>query len=116
MKPDIRNPARILKIAWLAACAVILVGVVISKGDGETERFLSRIMLVLSFPLGLLAIPLVIVTGFLGQMISPLGTLIQINDYVMVWLWIFVLGLIQWFWLVPGLVRLIRRYFFSQLR
>jgi hypothetical protein len=46
-----RNAARILKIAWLAACAVILVGVVISKGDAETERFLTRTMLVRSFPL-----------------------------------------------------------------
>lgn len=116
MSPGTRNPARILKIAWLVACAVILIGVVIYKGDAETERFLSRAMLVLSLPLSLLAIPLVIVTGFLGQMISPLGTLIQINDYLVVWFWIFVLGFVQWFWLVPGIVRIIRRYFFSQPR
>lgn len=115
MRPETRNPLRILKIAWLVACAVILAGVVTFKGDGETERLLSWAMLVLSFPLGLLGIPLIIFTGFLAQMISPLGTLIQINDYVMVWFWFFVLGFVQWFWLVPGVVRLIRRYFFSQL-
>ena len=71
MRLEQRNAARILKIAWLAACAVILVGVVISKGDGETERFLTRPMLVLRFPLGFLARPLVILTGFLAQMIYP---------------------------------------------
>ncbi|HJX89032.1 MAG TPA: hypothetical protein VJ372_00975 [Pyrinomonadaceae bacterium] len=98
------------------SCAVILVGVVISKGDGETERFLTGPMLVLSFPLGVLARPLVILTGFLTQMISPLGSLVQINNYVMVWFWFFVLGYVQWFWLVPSVVRLIKRVFFGQLR
>jgi hypothetical protein len=33
-------------------------------------------MLALAFPLSLLAVPLVIATGFLAQMISPLGSLI----------------------------------------
>lgn len=116
MRLEKRNVARILKIAWLAACAVVLVGVVISKGDAETERFLTRTMLVLSFPLGVLASPLIIVTGFLAQMISPLGSLVQINDYVMVWFWFFVLGYVQWFWLVPSVVRLIKGLFFSQRR
>ena len=103
MRLEKRTAARILQIAWLAACAVILVGVVISKGDAETERFLTRPMLVLSFPLGVLARPLIIVTGFLAQMISLLGSLVQINNYVMVWFWFFVLVYVQWFWLVPGL-------------
>ncbi len=116
MRLEKRNVARILKIAWLAACAVVLVGVVISKGDAETERFLTQTMLVLSFPLGVLASPLIIVTGFLAQMISPLGSLVQINDYVMVWFWFFVLGYVQWFWLVPSVVRLIKGLFFSQRR
>ena len=110
------NRARALKIAWLVACAVVLVAIVIYKGDGEAERFLTWTMLVLCFPLGFLGIPFIIATGFLAQMISPLGSLIQLNDYLMVWFWIFVFGYVQWFWLLPVVVRLIKRYASTQPR
>ena len=80
------------------------------KGQGDAQRFLSWTLLVLCFPLCLLAIPLIIATGFLAQMISPLGSLIQVNDYLMVWFWLFAFGYVQWFWLLPGVVRLIKRY------
>ena len=67
-------------------------------------------MQVLSFPLGLLAMPLVLVTGFLAQMISPLGSLLTtFGDYVMVWFWFFVLGFVQWFLIVPGVITLVNR-------
>ena len=69
-------------------------------------------MLVLSFPLGLLAMPLIIVTGFMAQMISPLGSLLTtFGDYVMVWFWFFVLGFVQWFLIVPGVVKMVRLLF-----
>lgn len=35
------NKARALKIGWLVACGVVLVGVVIYKGEGDTQRFLK---------------------------------------------------------------------------
>lgn len=73
-------------------------------------------MQVLSFPLGLLALPLIIVTGFLAQMISPLGSLLTLfGDYVMVWFWLFVLGFIQWFLIVPGVVKLVK-FLFARAR
>ena len=104
--------ARIAQGAWLIACALVLVGFVLCRGDGEAQDFLTWTMQVLSFPLGLLAIPLVILTGFLAQMISPLGSLLtRFGDYVMVWFWLFVLGLIQWFLIVPGIVKLVRPLF-----
>ena len=69
-------------------------------------------MLVLSFPLGLLAMPLIIVTGFMAQMISPLSSLlITFGDYVMVWFWFSVLGFVQWFLIVPGVVKMVRLLF-----
>ena len=78
----------------------------------EVQDFLTLTMQVLSFPLGLLAMPLIIVTGFLAQMISPLGTLLTtFGDYVMVWFWFFVLGFVQWFLLVPGVIKLVRILF-----
>jgi hypothetical protein len=78
----------------------------------EAQDFLMWTMQVLAFPLGLLAIPLIIVTGFLAQMISPLGSLLTtFGDYVMVWFWFFVLGFIQWFLIVPGVIKLMRFFF-----
>ena len=103
--------ARASKIVWLVTCAAVLLAFLMWKGDAEAQRFLTRTMLVLCFPLGLLAIPFVIATGFLAQMISPLGSLmIRFGDYVMVWFWLFVFGYVQWFWLVPGVVRLVKKW------
>ena len=112
MNPRTLHIARIARVAWLVVCALIPVGFVICRGDVEVQDFLMWTMLVLSFPLGLLATPLIIVTGFLAQMISPLGTLLTtFGDYVMVWFWFFVLGFIQWFLIVPGVIKLIRVMF-----
>ena len=74
-------------------------------------------MQVLSFPLGLLAMPLILITGFLAQMISPLGSLLTgFGDYVMVWFWFFVLGFIQWFLIVPGVIRVVKKLFSGRAR
>jgi hypothetical protein len=108
----INHIARIAQGAWLVACAFVLVGFLYCRGNGEAQDFLTWTMQVLSFPLGLIALPLIIVTGFLAQMISPLGSLLTMfGDYVMVWFWFFVLGFIQWFLIVPGIVKLVRFLF-----
>ncbi len=110
------NTGRALKTAWLVACAAVFVAFLIWKHNGKAQDYLSWTMLVLSFPLGLLATPFIVVTGFLAQMISPLGSLIHDNEYLMVWFWLFVFGYVQWFWLLPLVVRLIKRYFSGQPR
>ena len=98
------------KTVWVVACAAILLAFLLWRGDAEAQRFLASTMLVLSFPLGLLATPFILVSGFLAQMISPLGSLLTtFGDYVMVWFWLFVFGFIQWFLLVPGVVRLVKK-------
>ena len=100
--------ARVAHWAWLVACIFVLVGFLYYRGNGEAQDFLTWTMQVLSFPLGLLAIPLVILTGFLAIMISPLGSVLTLfGDHVMVWFWCFVLGSIQWFLIVPGVVKLV---------
>lgn len=102
--------ARVAQVAWLVACGLILVGFLICRGNVEAQDLLMLAMQVLSFPLGLLAMPLVLVTGFLAQMISPLGSLLTtFGDYVMVWFWFFVLGFVQWFLIVPGVITLVNR-------
>ena len=108
----ITHVAPVAKVAWLVACALILVGFLICRGNVEVEDFLTLTMQVLSFPLGLLATPLILITGFLAQVISPLGSLLTtFGDYVMVWFCFFVLGFVQWFLLVPGIVKLVRFLF-----
>ena len=103
--------ARGAQVIWLIASAIVLVGFLMTKGNPETADFLSRFMLGLSFPLGLLALPLIFVTMFAGEMISPLGSLIVwFGDYVIVWFWFFVLGVVQWFLIVPGIVWAAKRF------
>ena len=80
------------------------------------QDFLSWTMLALSFPMGLLALLLIIATGFLAQMISPLGSLIQGNESLMAWCWFFAFGYVQWFWLLSGAVRFVKRYSSGQRR
>ena len=109
MKLRSAHIARVAYGAWLVACAFALVGFLIFRGDVEAQDFLTWTMLVLSFPLGLLAMPLIVVTGFMAQMISPLGSVLTMfGDYVMVWFWFFVLGFVQWFLIVPGVVKLLK--------
>ena len=110
------NTARALKTAWLVASAAVFVGLLIWEGDGEAQRYLVWTMLAFCFPLGLLAIPFTIATGFLAQMNSLLGSLIPRNEYLWVWFWLFAFGYVQWFWLLPGVVRLIKRFFSGQPR
>ena len=111
-----KHVARMAQVAWLVACGTCLIGLLICRGNVEAQDYLTGIMMVLSLPLGILAMPLIVVTGFLAQFISPLGSLLtSLGDYVMVWFWFFVLGLIQWFLIVPGIVKLVK-FLFSQAR
>ena len=109
MKLRSAHIARVAKVVWLVACAFVFVGFLYCRGNTEAQDFLMWTMQVLSFPLGLLAMPLILITGFMAQMISPLGSLLTtFGDYVMVWFWFFVLGFVQWFLIVPGVVKLVR--------
>ena len=116
MSLETTSTARALKIAWLVAYGGVLVAFLIFKGHGDAQSYLSWAMLILSFPLSLLGLLFIIATGFLAQMISPLGSLIQGNESLLAWFWFFVFGYVQWFWLVPRTVRFAKGYFSSQPR
>ena len=110
MDLKISHIARVAQVAWLIACAFVFLGFLITRGNSEAQDFLFRIMQVLSFPISLLAPPLIVATGFLAQLISPLGSLLTtFGDYVMVWFWLFLLGFVQWFLLVPGVVWMVKK-------
>ena len=103
--------ARGAQVIWLIACAIVLVAFLMTKGNPDAADFFTRVMQVLSFPLGLLAFPLILITMFAGQLISPLGSVIVLfGDYVIVWFWLFVLGVVQWFLIVPGIVWAVKRF------
>lgn len=110
MSQKIKYIARGAQLAWLMACGLVLLRFLISFRDPEAQESLMWAMQALSFPLGLLAMPLIIATAFLAQVISPLGSLlVGVGDYVMVWFWFFILGFVQWFLIVPGVVWLVKR-------
>jgi hypothetical protein len=110
----------ILRTGWLLACLAVLLGFLMFEGDANAQRYLFWTMLAFCFPLGLLVYPFTIVTMFLVRMIPVIGSLFEFltgkNDYLVVWFWLFVFGFVQWFLLVPGIVRLFKRLFSSQPR
>lgn len=103
----------ILRTAWLLACFTVLLGFLIFKRDASAQLYLFWIMQVICFPLGLLVYPFTFVTMFMAQMVSEVGSVVQFlagdNDFLVVWFWLFVFGFVQWFLLVPGIVRLVRK-------
>src|SRR5688572_25768467 len=112
MNLRVTHVAHIAQVGWLFAGVLVLVGFLVCRGNVEAQDFLMWTMQVLSFPLGLLAMPLILITGFLAQMISPLGSLLtSFGDYLMVWFWFFVQGFLQWFLIVPGVIKLVRFLF-----
>ena len=104
-----------LRTAWLLACLALLLGFLIFARDGNMQLYLFWTMLVICFPLGLLAYPFTFATMFMAQLVPGVGSVVQFlagnNDYLVVWFWLFVFGFVQWFLLVPGIVRLVRKLF-----
>ena len=102
-----------LKTAWLLACFTVLLGFLIFKRDASVQLYLFWIMQVICFPLGLLVFPFTFATMFMAQVVPGVGSVVQFlagnNDYLVVWFWLFVFGFVQWFLLVPGIVRLVRK-------
>jgi len=111
---------RILKTAWLVACFAILLGFLMLAGNANATLYLFWTMQVICFPLGLLVYPFTFATMFMVRMIPGVGSVVQFlagnNDYLVVWFWLFVFGFVQWFLLVPGISRLIRKLFIGQQR
>jgi len=98
---------RVLKALWLFACVLILVLTLTHRGPeyrdaGEAEEL---VMGGLSFPSGWLFAYL-----FFGTLIGGNQTT-ELQWIFIIWVPLFVLGYLQWFVLVPAIVRWWRKKF-----
>jgi hypothetical protein len=99
---------RVFKISWLLLAIIILV-VVLAAYDGrpnsDIEQFLIGAMMVLSFPIGF------VVAGLFSGMYALLASCCEIaakTSYTMLfveWLGFFAAGYLQWFVLLPWVIR-----------
>ena len=105
----------LFKVVWLIACFVMLAWTFVACGReandtlrGECSILAAIIMAFLTFPVGLLWWPLI---SAAGHVLSLVGIEIRgasaIADLV-VWVGFVIVGYIQWFKLVPWIVRRIR--------
>lgn len=104
-----------LKGIWLLACVAVLVWQVVACGQqsnptlrGECSLLAGGIMVALSLPLGLLWLWLVSgATYLLAQFGIEIGGPSSTAD-VVVWLGFVVVGYLQWFVLLPWIIRKVR--------
>jgi hypothetical protein len=102
----------VLRLVWLAACLTALVGSDMEyqgRSDWKTEENLAFEMVVLSFPASCLVAAGLMLTGAALGLIGlglPPSSKVEMTS---TWLLFFVAGYVQWFVLVPKLLRLRRK-------
>ena len=105
----------LLKIVWLIGCLAVLVWTFVACGQetnstlrGECSFLAAIIMAFLTLPLGLVWWLLLSGAGYALSLVGvEIGRASAIADLV-VWLGFVVVGYLQWFKLVPWVVRRIR--------
>jgi hypothetical protein len=107
----------LLKIVWLIGCFAALAWTIVACGHegnatlrGECSLLAAIIMAFLTFPLGLLWWLLISAVGYvLSHVGIEIGGVSTIADLV-VWFGFVIVGYLQWFKLVPWIVRRIREW------
>jgi hypothetical protein len=105
----------LVKLVWLIACLGVLAYTLVACGQepnstlrGECSLLAAIMMAFLTFPLGLLWWLLVSAAGYAFSLVGiQFGGASVVADLV-VWLGFVVLGFLQWFKLLPFLVRRVR--------
>jgi hypothetical protein len=102
---------RVLKALWLLACVSVLADTLIHSGpehrDGGVALFLT--MLGLSFPSGWLSLVMLKLLEMLK--IFDISKATELQTILIAWITLFILGYLQWFVLVPAIVRWWRQKF-----
>jgi hypothetical protein len=107
-----QNFRRLLKVLWIALCIVIL-ATTLSKfdqrPDSDIADFLVWGMLVLTVPSGILA--MLLYAGFAYALHNTFAVTVPTtySTLSVTWLLYFVVGYVQWFYLLPRLVARMRR-------
>jgi hypothetical protein len=99
------------RACWIIACVIILV-VTVAKYDGKPNSdiadFEAWTMLVLSFPLGWLAVALFVGVARIGEYWYKAEIPTSYTYLIIMWgLW-FTIGYLQWFMLLPWTIRRLR--------
>jgi hypothetical protein len=102
---------RALRTLWLLACTLVLVLTLIYRGPEYRDAVEAevRIMMGFSFPSGWLAFVLLDVLQKLK--LFDIGKATELQTILIAWITLFVLGYLQWFVLVPTIVRWWRKKF-----
>jgi hypothetical protein len=105
----------LLKLVWFTACIGVLVYAFVVCGlltepmlRGECFLLTGIMMALLSFPLGLLWWVFLSAVGY-GLSLAGIEIPESISVHLIVWLGFVIVGYLQWFKLVPFLLRLFRR-------
>ena len=98
-----------LKFIWLLLSVLVLVLSLYFfevKQSQDSEIFLIYAMLVLSFPLGLLASLILSLYSFLNGAIAGISILVLVLE----WLMFLLFGWIQWFVLIPKAIHFVKKF------
>jgi hypothetical protein len=102
MKVFQHNPfVWILAASWVAACVVVLVYAFVQRGMGEINGAFAYMMVVLTFPSGLLVFYAVSLSGIPFLIGVGAAPFLSAGGLVVVWLALTALGFVQWFVLLP---------------
>ncbi|HUF19736.1 MAG TPA: hypothetical protein VMP00_03180 [Burkholderiales bacterium] len=103
------NPfAWILAASWVAACVVVLVYAFVQRGMGEISAAFGYMMVLLTFPAGLLVFYAVSLTGIPFVIGVGAAPFLSAGGLIAVWLALTVLGFVQWFTLLPWILARLR--------
>jgi hypothetical protein len=98
---------RVLAYIWLGACVAVLIFAYAQRAVHDMPEAFGWLMLALSCPLGLVAVPIVGISW--SALLSAMGLQYQpFRDELPIWLIAVVVGYWQWFVLIPSIARRIR--------
>ena len=96
-----------IKVLWLIACVSVLVLTLLYHGPKWRDAVIAEVILMttLSFPIGYVVAYLTFGTLIGGNKAT------ELQEILSYWSVLFVVGYLQWFVLVPALVRWLRKKF-----
>lgn len=114
-----KNITLFFKVAWTVLCVIVLMATLYffdGKPNSDADTLLAYGMLVLSFPMGLLVVLLLGAVGHLAYMVFGYVATVSYLSIIFSWSVMFAAGYLQWFVLLPSLLRRLRARDASRIR